>query len=129
MVRKCTRGAMLVTCITTKLQKKFEKIQKTTFFTPKMIRNDPLKSLKRGNFWTKILFFGIIYQPLKLEIQPKVCRLRKKTKFKHFLITPKQIWKSPENDFFDPENGQNDHVTEAKISSKNRVFGGHQKYF
>ena len=27
------------------------------------------------------------------------------------------------------KNGQNDHVTEAKISSKNRDFGGHQKYF
>ena len=27
------------------------------------------------------------------------------------------------------KNGQNDHVTEVKISVKNRDFGGHQKYF
>ena len=27
------------------------------------------------------------------------------------------------------KNCQNDHFTEAKISSKNRDFGGHQKYF
>ena len=27
------------------------------------------------------------------------------------------------------KNGQNDHVTEAKISMKNHDFGGHQKYF
>ena len=31
--------------------------------------------------------------------------------------------------FFDPKNGQDDHVTEAKFSSKNPIFGGHQKYF
>ena len=27
------------------------------------------------------------------------------------------------------KNAPNDHVTEAKISLKNRDFGGHQKYF
>ena len=37
--------------------------------------------------------------------------------------------KSPENDFFEPENGQNDHVTEGKNSVRNRDFGGNQKYF
>ena len=35
---------------------------------------------------------------------------------KNALILPKQLWKSPENDFFDPQNGQKLPLKIAKIS-------------
>ena len=49
------------------LQNNFEKVQKTTFSTPKMAKNDPLRCQKWVIFWLKISIFGFIYGPLELK--------------------------------------------------------------
>ena len=67
------------------LQNNFEKVQKSTFLTSKMVKNDPSNWPKGAKFWPKISVFKVIYRPLKLKIHPKVGPLRPKTKPKHFL--------------------------------------------
>ena len=88
------------------LQNNFGKVQKSTFLTPKMVKNDPSKPPKWANFWPKISIFGVIYQPLELKIHPKVGILRSETMPKQFPNNSKKTSKSPENDFFDLKNGQ-----------------------
>ena len=60
------------------LQINFQKTQKTTFLTTKIVKNDSSKLLKWANIWSKISIFGVIYQPLKLKIHLKVGILRSK---------------------------------------------------
>ena len=67
------------------LQNNFEKVQKSTFLTPKMVKNDPSNRPKWANFWPKISIFKVIYRPLELKIHSKVGPLGPKTKPKHFL--------------------------------------------
>ena len=61
---------------------------------------------QRPKFWYKILILEVIYQPFELKIHLKIELLRPKTM--PFWTTPNQLSKSPENDFFGPQNGQKD---------------------
>ena len=78
------------------LQNNLEKVRKTSFSTPKMVKNDPSKRSKWAYFSSKIYIFGVIYRPLELKIQPKKGLLRPKTKPKHFLNNHwVKIWPAP----------------------------------
>ena len=89
------------------LQNNFEKVQNTTFSTPKMVKNDPSKRPKWANFWPKISIFGVIYQPFKLKIHPKVGLLRPKTMPKHFLNNSKTTLEKSRNRLFRPPKWPN----------------------
>ena len=52
--------------------KNFEKVQKTTLSTPKIVKNDPSKRQKWAKFWSKILIFGYIYRPFELKYNQKL---------------------------------------------------------
>ena len=107
---------------TKQLQNKFEKVQKTTFLTPKMVKNDPSNPPKWAQFWPKISILGVIYRPLELKIHPKVGPLRPKTKPKHFLNKSKTTLKKSRNRLFwppkwskmTPQIGQNEQNFDTK---------------
>ena len=84
------------------VQNNFEKVQKTTFLTPKMVKNDPSKLPKWAKFWPKISIIGVIYRPLELKIHPKVGLLRSKTMPKHFLNNSKTTLKTSRKWLFWP---------------------------
>ena len=58
-----------------------------------------------------------------LRIERKVGLLTPKTMPKHFLSTPKQLWKSPENDFFQPQIGQKRPLRTLKFRLKFSILG------
>ena len=62
------KGANKVQTLLKQLKKKYEKVQKTTFLSPKMVKNDPSKRSKVVKFWLKILIFEVYYRPLGLKI-------------------------------------------------------------
>ena len=57
-------------------------------------------ALLEGKNLSQILISEDIYRPFKLKIHLQVVFVRKK-------IIPKQLPKSPENGFVDPEKGEN----------------------
>ena len=89
------------------LQNNFEKVEKTTFSTPKMVKNDPSKPPKWAKFWSKISIIGVIYRPLELKIPPKVGLLRSKTMPKHFLNNSKTTLKKSRKRLFRPPKWPN----------------------
>ena len=89
------------------LQNNFEKVQKTTFSTPKIVKNDPSKRSKWAYFSSKIYIFGVLYRPLELKIQPKVGLSRSKTMPKHFLNNSKTTSKKCRKRFFRPPKWPN----------------------
>ena len=106
----------------TKLQNNFEKVQKMTFLTQKMVKNDLSKQPKWAKFWPKNSIFGVIYRPLELKIHPRVGPLRPKTKPKHFLNKSKTTLKKSRKWLFGPtkwskmtpQNRQNEHIFDRK---------------
>ena len=68
---------------------KIRKCSENDYFDPKKAKNDPSKPPKWANFRPNISIFWVIYQPLKLKIQPKVCLLITKTMLKYFLNNSK----------------------------------------
>ena len=50
------------------LQNNFEEVQKSTFLTPKIVKNDPIKSEKMSKIWTEISIFEVYYRPFELKI-------------------------------------------------------------
>ena len=91
-----------------------KKVQKTTFFIPKTVKNDLSKPSKSANFWLKISFFGVINQSLELKIHPIVALLSSKTSHKLFLNNSKKLRKSSENDFFGPQNSKITDIYQTK---------------
>ena len=91
-----------------------KKVQKTSFFIPKIVKNDLSKPSKSANFWLKISFFGVINQSLELKIHPIVALLSSKTSHKLFLNNSKKLRKSSENDFFGPQNSKITDVYQTK---------------
>ena len=87
----------------------FEKVQSTTFSTPKIARNDPAERSKWANIWPTILIFRVIHQPFELKKKNKTWTFNTDNKA---WTVPKQLKynskKSQENDFFDHQNGKND---------------------
>ena len=80
-------------------------------------------------FCSNISISGVIYRPLEVKIHPKVGLSRSKTMPKRFL---KELWKSSENDSFDPQNGQKWPLKTAKMSKfliENFNFRGHLSTF
>ena len=59
-------GLLRQKIVTQHIQNNFEKVQKTTFLNPKMVKNDPSNPSKWAYFWPKISIFGVIFQPLEL---------------------------------------------------------------
>ena len=107
------------------LQNNFEKVQKTTFSTPKMVKNDPSKRSKWAKFWQKILILGVIYQPLELKIPPKVGLLRSKTMPKQFLNNSKATLKKFRKRLFRPPKWQNHG---SQLDQKCRFLGPFSLY-
>ena len=60
-----------------------------TFSAPKIVKKEPLKCQMGVKFLMNISIFVVIYQPLKLKIQPKVDILWPITMPKHFLNNSK----------------------------------------
>ena len=89
------------------LQNNFEKVQKMTFSTPKMAKNDPSIWPKWPNFWPKISNIGVIYRPLELKLHPKVGLLRSKTMPKRFPNNSKTTSKKSRKRFFRPPKRPN----------------------
>ena len=87
------------------LQKNFEKVEKRTFLTLKMV-TITLPNVKSGlNIHRKCSILGVIYQPFELKIQSIMCLLKPKNN-DQLLLEQLQKNKSTENDFFDPLNAQ-----------------------
>ena len=82
-------------------------------FDPKNCQKLALQSFKIG---PKIFIVVVIYQHLELKIQPKAGLLSPKKGRNTFQTTLKQLWKSREIDFFDPQNGQKLPLKSAKKS-------------
>ena len=86
-------------------------------------KNDPSERTKWAKFWPKISIFGVIYQPFKLKIHPKVGLLRPKTMPKHFLNNSKTTLKKSRIRLFwppkwpkmTPQNGQNEQIFDRKF--------------
>ena len=105
------------------LQNNFEKVQKSTFSTPKMDKNDPSNQPKWAKFWPKMSVLKVIYRPLKLKIHQKVGPLRPKTKPKHFPNKSKTTLKKSRNRLFwtpkwskmTPQIGQNEQIFDPKF--------------
>ena len=105
------------------VQNNFEKVQKSTFLTPKMVKNDPSNRPKWANFWPKISIFGVIYQPLELKIHPKVGLIKAETMPKHFPNKSKKTLKKSRKRFFwppkrskiTPQTGQNEQIFNRKF--------------
>ena len=53
------------------VQNNFQKDEESTFFTPKIVKNDSSIRPKFANFWSKISIMEVIYRPLKLKIHKK----------------------------------------------------------
>ena len=98
------------------LQNNFEKVQKTSFLAPKIVKNDPSKRQKRAIFLPIIVIFGVICKPLPvLKIHPKVDHLRSKTMLKHFLNNSKNNFeKVQKTTFWTPKIVRNDPSKRSK---------------
>ena len=83
-----------------KLLHNFEIVEKSTFWTPKMVVNDPSNRPKWAKFWPIISIFEVISRPLKLTIHPNVGPLRSKTKPKYLLNKSKKTLKKSRNRLF-----------------------------
>ena len=57
--------------LTKQLQNNFEKVQKTTFLTPKIVKNDPSNPPKWAYFWPKISIFWGHLSTIGAENTPK----------------------------------------------------------
>ena len=107
------------------VQNNFEKVEKSTFLTPKMVKNDPSNRPKWANFWPKILIFGVIYQPLELKIHPKVGLIKAQTMPKHFPNKSKKTSKKSRKRFFLPPKWPNHG---CQIGQKCRFLGPFSLY-
>ena len=106
------------------VQNNFEKVQKSTFLTPKMVKNDPSNRPKWANFWPKILIFGVIYQPLELKIHPKVGLIKAETMPKHFPNKSKKTLKKARKWLFWPWKWPKWHLKGSNFD-QNLIFRGH----
>ena len=105
------------------LPNNFEKVQNTTFLTPKMAKNDPSERPKWANFWPKTLIFEVIYGPLELKIHSKVGLFRPKTMPKHFLNNSKTTLKIAKIRLFWPPKWPKMAKSRMPILQKVPIFG------
>ena len=104
------------------LQNNFENVQKMTFSTPTIAKNDTSNRPKWAIFWPKTAIIGVIYRPFELKIHPKVGLFRSKTMPKNFLNNSKTTLRKSRNRLFwppklpkmTPQIGQNEHILYRK---------------
>ena len=112
------------------LKNNFEKVQKSTFSTPKMDKTRMSIWPKSVDFWVhcrpRSSTLGLLVMKKKLKSFALIAKhIQKKNKTK----TPAFSKKLTEIDFFDPENGQNSKVNLAKKCRFSGPLSTYELYF
>ena len=97
-----------------------KKSQKPTLFFLKMVKNQPRKWPKSTKIANNYDFRGHMSNSIAEKIPKNEPSKSKMNDLTHSWITLKQQWKSPENNYFDTQNG---HKTGITFDKKGPILG------